>query len=199
LAAVAPPAERRLALSAILALLPRGRRLTAQHSLDGDQAFAQGDGSAWICARHSRSFTVQPVAKDPARRRRRDVMPGRPGRMFDRQICPACRGLCCSVRDCVASVSASVGLCGRVPSASRRAVPGKAASAGRDQASGFVRREVTGRGGLDVALEVANRGAGPSPEAAVHGPLVITPATERFLDLPPIRFGHVGFSRHLCR
>ena len=47
-------------------------------------------------------------------------------------------------------------------------------SAGRDQAIGLVRREVTGRGGLDVTLEVANCGAGPSPENAVHRPFVIT-------------------------
>lgn len=71
------------------------------------------------------------------------------------------------------------------PSASRRAAHGEAASACRDQASGLVRREVAGRGGLDVTLEVANRGAGRSPENAIHRPFVITEATERFLDLPP--------------
>ena len=50
-------------------------------------------------------------------------------------------------------------------------------SVGRDQAIGLVRREVTGRGGLVVALEVANRCAGPSPEDAVHRPFVISQAT----------------------
>jgi hypothetical protein len=62
---------------------------------------------------------------------------------------------------------------------------GEVGSAGRDQAIGLVRREVTGRGGLDVTLEVANRCPGPSPEDAVHRPFVITQATQRFLDLPP--------------
>ena len=82
---------------------------------------------------------------------------------------------------------------------SRRAAHGEAASAGGDQASGLVRREVTGRGGLDVTLEVANCGAGPSPENAVHRPFVITQTTKRFLDLPPVCFGHAGFGRHLCQ
>ena len=50
-------------------------------------------------------------------------------------------------------------------------------SAGRDQAIGLVRREVTGRGGLDVTLEVANRCPGFSPEDAVHRPFVIIQAT----------------------
>jgi len=80
-----------------------------------------------------------------------------------------------------------------------RAAHGEAASAGCDQPSGLVRREATGRSGLDVTLEVANRGAGPSPENAVHRPFVITQGTERFLDLPSVCFGHAGFSRHLCR
>jgi alkylated DNA nucleotide flippase Atl1 len=82
------------------------------------------------------------------------------------------------------SVYRYVGSTGR--STSRRAAHGEAASAGRDQASGLVCREVTGRGGLDVTLEVANRGAGPSPENAVHRPFVITQTTQRFLDLPPV-------------
>jgi hypothetical protein len=85
------------------------------------------------------------------------------------------------------------------PPASGPAAHGEAASAGRDQASGLIRREVTGRGGLDVTLEVANRDAGPSPENAVHRPFVITQATERFLHLPPVCFGHTGLSRYLCR
>jgi hypothetical protein len=72
-------------------------------------------------------------------------------------------------------------------------------SAGRDQAIGLVRREVTGRGGLDVTLEVANRCPGFSPKDAVHRPFVIIQATQRFLDLPPVCFGHAGLSRHLCR
>jgi hypothetical protein len=56
-------------------------------------------------------------------------------------------------------------------------VDGEFGSAGRDQAIGLVRREVTGRGGFDVALEVTDRCADLSPEDAVHRPFVITQAT----------------------
>jgi hypothetical protein len=63
------------------------------------------------------------------------------------------------------------------PRCGRRWVHGEVDSGGRDQAVGLIRGEVTGRGGLDVALEVANRCAGPSPEDAVYRPFVITQAT----------------------
>ena len=66
---------------------------------------------------------------------------------------------------------------GRAPLLGADHCKGKFDSAGRDQAVGLVRREVAGRGGLDVALEVANCCAGLWPEDAVHGPFVITQAT----------------------
>ena len=58
------------------------------------------------------------------------------------------------------------------------------------QSIGLLRREVTRRVSRYFVLEAADCRAGQRTENTVHWPLVVIQATQRFLDLPSVRFRH---------
>jgi hypothetical protein len=67
------------------------------------------------------------------------------------------------------------------------------------QAVGLFRGGVTSSISPCLALEAADCRAGQWPENAVHGPLIIIQATQRFLDLPSICFRHTRLCRQARR
>jgi hypothetical protein len=67
------------------------------------------------------------------------------------------------------------------------------------QPAGLIRRQRPRRLGPDVPLEALDGGTGQRSKDAVHRPSVISQATQRLLDLPPIGIRHVGLSRHRGR
>jgi hypothetical protein len=72
-------------------------------------------------------------------------------------------------------------------------------SSADDQAASLGSRKGPGRLGPNSPLKALDGGTRQRSKDAVHRPLVIPQATQRFLNLPPIGIRHVGLSRQRGR